>query len=414
MKTTLTLKLLAPLIIFLGCAELHGSEPDVNSSLRLLQYDVKSQTVLQHNDRKFFWFHPRVAVIRGEDHAQVPRMVMTLQKHLLESDHYSGLYTMQSKDLGRTWSGPDQIPSLDWAREKDVDISVIDVTPKWHPYTQKIIAVGAQVRYNRQGKQLEDVERAHQTAYSVFDPQSDHWTQWKCLELPRESQFNFARSACAQWLVEPDGSVLLPFYHGIDSPHPRSASVVRCSFDGKELKYVSHGTPMRLEIGRGYAEPSIIKYQGRYFLTIRSDDRAWVTVSEDGLEFPPPKPWTFEDGKELGSYNTQQHWLAHSDGLLLSYTRRGANNDHIFRNRAPLFIAQVDPEKLHVVRHTERVLLPDSGAPLGNFGVVAIGPAESWVTVSEFVTPEAHKRGVKGCLYIGRVLWSRPNRDVPN
>ena len=71
---------------------------------------------------------------------------------------------------------------------------------------------------------------------------------------------------------------------------------------------------MRLETGRGYAEPSIIKYQGRYFLTIRSDDRAWVTASQDGLEFPPPKPWTFEDGKELGSYNTQQHWLAHSDG----------------------------------------------------------------------------------------------------
>ena len=412
MQTTLISKLLAALTIFLGCAELKGSEPDVKSSLRPLQFDVKSQTVLEHNDGKFFWFHPRAAVIRGKDRTQIPQVVMTLQRHLVVSDHYSGMYTMLSKDLGRTWSGPDQVPALDWVPEQDIDIAVIDVTPAWHPHTQKIIAVGAQVRYNRQGQQLEDVPRAHQTAYSVFDPQSGHWTQWKRLELPRESLFNFARSACAQWLVEPDGSVLLPFYHGIDSPHPRSAAVVRYSFDGKELKYVSHGTPMHLETGRGYTEPSLIKYQGRYFLTIRSDDRAWVTASQDGLEFHPPKPWTFEDGKELGSYNTQQHWLAHSDGLFLAYTRRGANNDHIFRNRAPLFIAQVDPEKLQVVRHTERVLLPDRGAPLGNFGVTAIGPGESWVTVSEFVTSAAKKRGAKGCLYIARVLWSQPNRDV--
>ena len=69
-----------------------------------------------------------------------------------------------------------------------------------------------------------------------------------------------------------------------------------------------------------------------------------MSVSDDGLQFAEPKPWTFDDGAELGSYNTQQHWLAHSDGLFLVYTRRGANNDHIVRHRAPLFMAQVDPD----------------------------------------------------------------------
>ena len=54
------------------------------------------------------------------------------------------------------------------------------------------------------------------------------------------------------------------------------------------------------------------------------------------------------------------------------YTRRGANNDHVFRHRAPLFIAQVDPEKLVVLRVTERVVLPERGVPLGNFGVSAL------------------------------------------
>ena len=413
MKTTTSWILLAVLTVPLQCVELPAGESDTNHAFPLLQYEVKTQVVLQHKDKTFFWFHPRVAVIRDNGDTQIPPLVMTLQKHLIVSDHYSGLYAMHSNDLGRTWTGPEQVPALDWVRKKDVDISVIDVTPGWHPHKQKIIAVGAQVRYNHGGKQLEDVERSHQTSYSVYDPQSGQWTKWKRLELPNLKQFNFARSACAQWLVEPDGSVLLPFYHGIDSPHPRSASVLRCAFDGEELKYLGHGTEMHQGTFRGYTEPSIIKYHGRYFLTIRSDDSAWVTVSKDGLTYPPPKRWTFDDGQELGSYNTQQHWLAHSDGLLLTYTRRGANNDHIFRNRAPLFIAQVDPDKLHVIRSTERVLISNRLAPLGNFGATAISPDESWVTVAEFVTPEAYDRGAKGCLYIARVLWSEPNRDVP-
>ena len=51
-------------------------------------------------------------------------------------------------------------------------------------------------------------------------------------------------------------------------------------------------------------------------------------------------------------------------GLFLVYTRRGANNDHIPRNRAPLFIARVDPGKLHVIRATERIAIPERGADI--------------------------------------------------
>ena len=90
-------------------------------------------------------------------------------------------------------------------------------------------------------------------------------------------------------------------------------------------------------------------------------------MSDDGLQFAEPKPWLFDDGSDLGSYNTQQHWLAHSDGLFLIYTRRGANNDHILRHRAPLFMAQVDPQTQQVIRRTEKVVVPNA-AELGNFG----------------------------------------------
>ncbi|MBN2290803.1 MAG: hypothetical protein JXM70_00165 [Pirellulales bacterium] len=124
-----------------------------------------------------------------------------------------------------------------------------------------------------------------------------------------------------------------------------------------------------------------------------------MSTSDDGLNFGPIKAWTFDDGKDLGSYNTQQKWVTHSDGLFLVYTRRGAGNDHIFRHRAPLFIARVDPEKLHVIRSTERVAVGLKGkASLGNFDATTIDENETWITVAG------------GNAYCTRVIWSKPNK----
>lgn len=380
-----------------------------------LRFTVKLDTVLEHDDGKYLWFHPRVAVIPNAGRDGKHAALMTLQKHLHTSDHYSGLYFMRSDDLGATWTKPELPPELDWRKESDeVDIAVADVTPGWHAPTNKVIAIGAEVRYSKKGKQLEDRPRSNQTAYAVFDPKTGKWTGWKRLEMPDGDQFNFARSACAQWLVKDDGALLLPFYFGRNAKEPWSVTVVQCSFDGAEIKYVRHGTELALKVDRGLVEPSLALFKGKYYLTIRNDQKGYVTVSDDGLTFQPIKAWTFDDGKELGSYNTQQHWLVHRDGLFLAYTRRGANNDHIMRHRAPLFLAQVEPDKLHVVRATEQVLMPERGATLGNFGATAITENESWVTDSEGVWNDAaRKRGAKGATFVARVQWSRPNRRVP-
>ena len=167
---------------------------------------------------------------------------------------------------------------------------------------------------------------------------------------------------------------------------------------------------MHLDVERGLCEPSVALYKGTYYLTIRNDVKGYVTTSKDGLNYDAIKPWMFDDGTELGSYNTQQHWLTHSDGLFLVYTRRGAGNDDVFRNRAPLFMAQVDPEKLVVVRATEKVLMPNTGAAFGNFGATAIDENESWVTDAEGVFGDALKPGVKARVLNARVIWSSPDR----
>lgn len=348
-----------------------------------------------------YWMHPRGALIPGNK----PEVVMVLSKILGKSDFYSGLNILRSDDLGRTWRGPVAPPELSWVADGDVNIAVADVTPLWHAPAGRLIAIGAQVRYSTKGKQLEDQPRAHQTAYSVFDPRKNSWTKWQRLEMPAGDEFNFARCACAQWMVEADGTVLLPCYIGQGTHKAFSSTVVRCRFDGKKLTYVEHGDVLRLNVKRGLYEPSLTKFQGRYYMTMRNDLKAYVSVSDDGLSFAPQKEWTFDDGRELGSYNTQAHWVQVGGGLFLVYTRRGANNDHVVRHRAPLFIGQVDPEKLQVIRATEKILVPERGATLGNSGVTVISGNEAWVTVSEanINRPEAVKRGAEGSLYVVKV-----------
>jgi hypothetical protein len=379
----------------------------------LLPYDVTAEPVFQELTPAFCWFHPRVAALPGFGKDGRPAVLMTIQKHLAADDHYSGLFFLRTDDLGKTWTGPTEIPELAWRRcENNETIAVCDVTPGWHPPSRKLVAIGIKLRYSEQGAQLLDQPRSHECAYATFDPDTQRWSPWKLLEMPDTGEkFFLVAPGCVQWLVRDDGTLLIPIYFKGPAGSDYTVTVLHCSFDGTELKYVKHGTELTISGGRGFAEPSLALFQRTYYLTLRNDTSAYVTTSADGLNYHPVKKWTFDDGQELGSYNTQAHWLVHSNGLFLSYTRRGANNDHIARNRAPIFVAQVDPERLQVIRKTEQALLPERGVMLGNFGATAITPNESWVTDSEYIlTGTPHAKGADGTTWLGRVRWSKPNQ----
>ncbi|MBL4885579.1 MAG: exo-alpha-sialidase [Planctomycetaceae bacterium] len=380
-----------------------------------LAYTITMESVLESKPETHAWFHPRVAAMHGVDGSSSSEVMMTFQKLLPVSDYFSGLSTMQYSTQKNQWGKLLTPPELGWIADTDnVDIAVADVTPVWHPQLQKVIAVGAQVRYNKKGHQLDDEIRAHQTAFAVYDPKTKKWTPWKRLQMPADAKFNYARSACAQWLVEPNGDLLLPFYIGSNSKDPFSVSVVRCTFDGADIHIKEQGNELKLNIARGVYEPSLTKFQNRYYLTLRNDIKGYVTSSDDGMNFAPIKPWTFDDGKELGSYNTQQHWISHSDGLFLVYTRRAGNNDHIMRHRAPLFMAQVDPQNLTVLRATEKIVVPEKGAMLGNFGAAEISSSESWITVGERRDYKKipKEKWTSNFLYVVKIKWEKPNRAI--
>jgi hypothetical protein len=320
---------------------------------------------------------------------------------------------MRSDDLGRSWDGPISIPELGWVKEPDGSTrAVADVTPGWHAPTRRLVAIGVQVWYDDRGNERNG---ASPTAYAVFNPNTGKWSTWQTLEMPGNGKFTIARNGCGQWIVEPDGTLLVPIYFAAAAGGPTAATVVRCKFDGEKLTYVEHGDELKLttDVGRGLAEPSIIRFGERYFLTVRSDARGYVTSGADGLHFDQPlRPWAFDDGSELGSYNTQQHWLANDRGLFLAYTRRGLGNDHVMRHRAPLLMAQVDPLTHRVLRPTERVLIPERGVPLGNFGAASITRDESWVTDAEYIMDTRRDpRGADGSVFAARVRWGKPLRE---
>jgi lysophospholipase L1-like esterase len=378
-----------------------------------LPYEVKLDVMHQELSSDFCWFHPRVAAIPVAD-SSTPIVICTLQKHLGVSDHYSGLYFMRSDDGGTTWTPPSLPKELDWKRVNGETIAVCDVTPGWHRQSGKLLAIGIKLRYSDAGEHLLDQPRSHQCAYATYDPKTGAWTEWKMLAMPDEETKHFlVGPGCVQWLVRPDGTLLVPMYFKSKDSERYQSTVLHGRFDGTTMELIEKGDELGLEEGRGLYEPSLALFQGTYYLTLRNDARGYVTTSQDGLHFEPVQPWTFDDGSELGSYNTQQHWLVHDQGLFLSYTRRGANNDHIARNRAPIFLAQVDPAKKHVIRATEKVLMPERGVMLGNFGGAAITPNESWVTDAEYMDEgKVHPRGANGSVFAARVQWSQPNKNL--
>jgi hypothetical protein len=382
-------------------------------NLAPLDFEIRLETVQKYWDGRYDWAQVWAGAIPGAGKDGLPAVIITTQREDNASDdYYHGVHTLRSDDLGRTWTAPRPHPELEPKPQADGTIlGLCDFVSGWHPQTRRLLITGHTVRYAN--GRLAEVPYARSTAYAAYDPASDTWTPWREMEMPDQEKFYNAGSGMCQWVLEPNGDILLPVYYKPRSEDRRecySATIVRCRFDGTTLRYLEHGDELKHEVPRGYCEPSLTRHGGRYYLTLRNDVRGYVTSGTDGLHFDPPRPWTFDDGTELGSYNTMQHWLSHGDGLFLVYTRRGADNDEIIRNRAPLFIAQVDPDRLCVIRATERVAVPKRGASLGNFGAARITPQESWITVGECMySPECEKRGADGSMFAARILWRRPD-----
>ncbi len=315
-----------------------------------------------------------------------PVVVMTLQKvDLKGSDCFEDLHQMRTDNLGQSWDGPSAIPSF-YRRpfQEDLVITVCDFTPKWHAASRTLLGTGHTVIYRPDGQRVSLVRK---TAYAGYRMETGQWSEWKCLEMPDEPHFRNAGAGSTQRVDLPDGNILLPIYFNANPSGSRlgASTVLRCRFDGETLEYLEHGSELIPEGETMSGEPSLVSYEGRYYLTVRGRQAGYVAESTDGLHFPGLKPWRWDDGEILESLNTQQHWIVGGGRLYLAYTRKSGDNAHVYCHRAPLFMAEVDPRRLCLLRSSERILMPDRGARYGNFAVTEIDNNEAWVTDCEWM-----------------------------
>lgn len=332
------------------------------------------------------------------------------------SDYFGQVQWTMTPDLGKTWTDPKPIASLGRDPVPDhegLKAGVCDVTPQYHPQTGTVLALGHVVFYRgpsfSRGDQL--------SRYPVYAVRRSDgtWSKRKILQWDDPRGGFIYSNNCGQRVVMPNGDIMMSFTFG-PKPENRMVAGVRCTFDGETLEIAEVGPPLKLEVGRGLLEPSVTRFGDRFFMTIRAEDgHGYVVVSDDGLDYGEKKKWSWDDGEPLTMSTTQQHWMTHSDGLFLVYTRKDERNANVIRWRSPLWMARVDPERLCLIRSTEKVVLPlvgdgvnepDDVALMGNFDVTNVSPEESWVTVGEWLP----RRGARGDQLVARITWKRPNR----
>lgn len=383
-----------------------GSFPAAEVPFRIEQQVILTSTGDYH------WSQSRAAVIPGNP----SRVILTTQEYERGITHgYRDLFMTESSAGAQSWSVPQRIDNLRRTRMPEGhDFVMGDVCPQWHAASRKVLATGKTFGFRDGTKEDRGLERV---SYAVFDLAGNQWSGLKIMAMPEQDHEGRVilepNAGCNLRFDLPNGDILLPVRYRKDPKSRAYTTVVaRCKFDGETLTYLEHGSELTLPRDRGLYEPSVTGFRGNFYLTLRADHSAFVARSQDGLNYEPVLEWKFDDGEVLGSYNTQQHWIAHSDALYLIYTRRGANNDHVFRHRAPIFIAEVDLKRLRVLRATERVLLPEKGLDLGGgFASVDVSEEETWVISTEMGFPK-ERLAEPNHVLLSRIIWNQPNRLV--
>ena len=274
---------------------------------------------------------------------------------------------------------------------------------KFHPASGKVIAFGHVLRHR--GLKLSNHLEHCAISYSVYDPANRSFAPWKSFRIKIDGQEK-PSVAYGQRVDLPNGDILLPFstvktLEGWNSI--RWCGTARCRFDGETVSVIEIGNLVTHSVPRGFVEPSMAEHNGTFYMTLRAQDgHSHVTTSKDGLTWKKPHPWCWNNGDAIPMDQTMTKFVSHSEGLFLVYTRITKNNTKVFRHRAPVFIARIDPETVRLIRKTESTVLGNNGLPLGNFSVHEVSPRETWVT-----SPEWDRTGkdVSCDNRLARIIW---------
>ena len=387
---------------------------------------IENEIILHGRRNNQAWFAPSVGVIPGNKKT-LPQVFVSV--HLITGNDIGPLFYLKTDDLGRSWTNP--VLCQNWFKVP-LDNHVFE-SPGfgffYHTQSKSFIALGNTYFVQDEGTDTNQKnERLYNSpelkgsiVYSIWNPEKNDFESWKRLEIPGDLHLSIFSHG--QFHEKEDGTILIPGnfrrpQKETDLQPARGVTVLRCRFTGSELQFLEHGGIYSVEEARGLAEPSIVHFRNQYFMTVRHDLRGYITRSENGLHFNELKTWRFDNGEELGNYNTQQKWLKHNDKLYLIYNRKSELNNGVFRSRAPLYMAEVDANNLNVIRHTERIVFPEKGARMGNFNVANVTDNQSWIITGEWLEGNfshskqgnrfwVDRREINYLQYIGDLLLAR-------
>ena len=384
-----------------------------SDSVRDIVDSIEPSIVRANRDgRGVTWFHPRGCLVPAP---QGPLAFMTLQA-ITGSDYFGPVHWSASRDGAKSWTDPQPVPGMGRIALGDgLEEAVCDVSPGYHRRTDTVLALGMCIFY-KGGRKIPFTEELPARPVYTIRRADGSWSDKKKLVWNDPRATVVLSCGCAQWLVLPDGDLLLPVSVGSKTAPRRFATTLLCGYDGNELTVKKVGRSLAGKSGRGFIEPSLTFLDGIYHMTIRSEDgKGYVATSKDGLEWSDPIAWAWQSGETLTMSTTQQHWLTHSDALYLVYTRKSAENATVFRWRAPLYLAPVDRKTLRLVQNSERIVFPIKSegvkdvkdAPFsGNFHTMSLSANESLITDAEtFPANRFH-----GDQLQARVRWKTPNR----
>ena len=358
---------------------------------------IQIETIQEGFTKTHCWCQSNIGVLDGL------AVLITQQLKLSGSDVFGLIHSRYSKDEAKTFSQLTEQPGMHIGER-----IVTDVELTAHKKSGVLLAIGIGFLYKGDDPLKPELEEALVSAYSVYDPINNRFLRAKRPVYTDGTPIENIFSGHAQRVNLDNGDILQPLIRKIKEPECKYyAAIMRFGFDGETLVHKETGAELYLNHeARGIMEPSLTEYKGKYYITLRTESKGYMAVSDDGLHYGEIKPWLWDTGYEVPTYNTQQHWLKGKNGLYLVYTRRNGKNDHVFRNRAPLYMAKLDLENLCLLRHTEQILTPERGARMGNFGAVHINEDESWVLSTEWMQPVGcEKYGSNNAIYLTRIFW---------
>lgn len=311
-------------------------------------------------------FHPKAVELPDGS------LFMTVQE-IRGSDYYGDVLWSTSTDGGYHWSDLSKLEPLGWRPLENPGEfeGVCDTVPNVDLATGKLVAIGHNVFYreNRFWDTLGTWRKTDHTSVHLrrgcYSVRQDDGS-WGPRQYLEPEEFKAAAAfccGCTQKIIRSNGEWLLPFYFMEDTQGMNNrVTVYRALFDGEKFTLLERGNILENLAKRGLMEPSLIEYDGRVLITLRAEDgNSYVAVSEDGLHYGPMQAWRFDNGEIPESFSTQQHFLVIGGRLYLSYTRNAGYNSKVMRFRAPLFIAEVDPDRLELIRESEQIVFPIDG-----------------------------------------------------